>query len=246
MAVSGCVRPCFIVFNFLFWLMGLFLVGFIAWTMATNPTLVSGFLSGSRYFTYSILGAGILIVLAGLFGCIGGLKEGTCLLKTFIAFTVIIFLIEIAGAVTAYMMREQLQVYRDSGWADFNTETKNFLQRELKCCGFNSATEYGSNVAQYPDSCFSDPSTKTGASQHNAACWAKINEWLDTNMPIWAGTLGAVALVQIISLILAIVIVSRVKNSRKVSTTPSYKGQAWDARHNGGRHAGHRGGSRRY
>ncbi|XP_046372496.2 tetraspanin-8-like [Haliotis rufescens] len=240
MAASGCVRPCFIVFNLLFWLMGLFLVGFMAWTMATNPALITGFISGSRYFTYSILGAGVLIVLAGLFGCIGGLKEGTCLLKTFIAFTIIILLIEIGGAVTAYMMQGELQVYRDSGWTDFNTDTKNFLQTELKCCGFNSASEYGSTVADYPDSCFSDPSSKTGASQHNAVCWTKINEWLDSNMAIWAGTLGGVALVQIVSLILAIVMLSKVKKSRKVSSTSS-NGQAWD-----GRHAARRGGGRRY
>ncbi|XP_048256051.1 CD63 antigen-like [Haliotis rufescens] len=215
MAATGCLKPWFILFNCIFWLIGCFLVGYISWTLATNPALLTGFPQGTTYFTYTILAAGAFIFITGFLGCVGGLKEHKCLLITVIVLLSIFLAVEIGGAVAAYLLRDQLQVYRNSTWRDFNTDTRDLIQAELQCCGLYSYTEYNETVMRIPHSCFSSQTNTSDIYLNTVGCWGKIDEWLFANTVIWACTTAAVAVVQLMCLILAIVMLVKVVRSQK-------------------------------
>ncbi|KAK6188417.1 hypothetical protein SNE40_004594 [Patella caerulea] len=217
MALKGIVRYSFIFVNFLFWAIGLAVVAFVSWLLATNPS-VSNFLSGTFIFTYTLISLGILVFIIGLFGCIGGCTESPCLLKTYISFITALFFLEVCTILAAYVQKDQIPKYTASGWREFNQETRGLIQTELRCCGYNDSNEYTVTLEQLPDSCFqtSQPGTITTKSEQTVfkdGCWAKIEAWINSNTPIWASTLAIVSLVQIASMITSCLVLEKVSRT---------------------------------
>ncbi|XP_028028747.1 CD63 antigen-like isoform X2 [Bombyx mandarina] len=98
-----------------------------------------------------VIAIGVIMLFVSLFGCIGALKESTCLVNIFAVILSIVFILEIAAAITAYSLRnevsqfldkklrEALPLYYQHGEAQ---DAFDFIQYELNCCGVDSYMDW--------------------------------------------------------------------------------------------------------
>ncbi|XP_055366560.1 tetraspanin-2-like isoform X1 [Betta splendens] len=79
-----CVKYLLFVFNFIFWLMGSFVLAVGLWLRFDPETvsLLNGDKAPDTFFigVYILIGAGGLVMLVGFFGCCGAVRESQCLL----------------------------------------------------------------------------------------------------------------------------------------------------------------------
>uniref|UniRef100_A0A3B3ZKX2 Tetraspanin n=1 Tax=Periophthalmus magnuspinnatus TaxID=409849 RepID=A0A3B3ZKX2_9GOBI len=107
-----CVKYLLFVFNFIFWIMGSFVLAVGLW-LRFDPETVS-LLNGDRapdtFFigVYILIGAGSLVMLVGFFGCCGAVRESQCLLGSFFACLLIIFGAEVAAGVFGFLNKDKI------------------------------------------------------------------------------------------------------------------------------------------
>lgn len=100
--------------------------------------------------TFVIVIGGIMLFVS-LFGCIGALKESTLLVNIFAVTLSVVFILEIAAAITAYTLRGQVTEMLDEKLRDtmpyyyHDTEVQDafdFIQSRLNCCGVDSYLDW--------------------------------------------------------------------------------------------------------
>ncbi|KAG6442161.1 CD63 antigen [Manduca sexta] len=94
---------------------------------------------------------GVIMLFVSLFGCIGALKESTCLVNIFAVILSIVFVLEIAASIAAYALRGQVTTMLDTNLRDTmpkyyrNPEVQDafdFIQSRLNCCGVDSYLDW--------------------------------------------------------------------------------------------------------
>ncbi|KAJ8725436.1 hypothetical protein PYW08_003619 [Mythimna loreyi] len=94
---------------------------------------------------------GIIMLFVSLFGCIGALKESTCLVNIFAVILSLVFILEIAAAIAAYSLRSQVTGMLDENlrvtlpYYYENEEVEDafdFIQSRLNCCGVDSYMDW--------------------------------------------------------------------------------------------------------
>uniref|UniRef100_A0A2H1WHE8 Tetraspanin n=1 Tax=Spodoptera frugiperda TaxID=7108 RepID=A0A2H1WHE8_SPOFR len=136
---------------------------------------VSFFLE-DRFFSPAsfVIAIGIIMLFVSLFGCIGALKESTCLVNIFAVILSLVFVLEIAAAIAAYSLRLQVTGMLDENlrttlpYYYHNEEVRgsyDFIQSRLSCCGVDSYADWSvvtpppgvssisSNNVSVPNSC---------------------------------------------------------------------------------------------
>ncbi|CAN0423218.1 tetraspanin-18 isoform X2 [Lethenteron reissneri] len=151
----SCVKYLMFFFNFLIFLGGAALLAVGIWVaadprgfreiVASNPLLFTG--------TYIMLAAGVVLFLLGFLGCCGAIRESRGLLMTFFVFVLLIFIVELAGAVTAFVFKTRLnedffkndlkKQYRGDNNTDVFSKTWNTIMISLKCCGVSGVDDFG-------------------------------------------------------------------------------------------------------
>jgi len=145
-----CVRMLLFVFNFIFWLLGvaLLVIGILSRTQTGSwSTLVedSFVLTAANI----LIAAGVIVGLIGFLGCCGAIKKNTCMLTTFAACILVIFILELAGGIYAYTKTKDLQTELETGVKeaiktsygnstnadDEFTKAIDWFQQNVKCCG---------------------------------------------------------------------------------------------------------------
>lgn len=151
--VSGCVKYMIFVLNFIFWLVGgltiaVGMYAFIDKWQATGliklNTIYDVVVNVSLLIT--LLGAVVFIV--SFAGCVGALRENTCLLKFYSLCLLILFLIEMGGAVCSFVFPRSLHGFIESSFTEHvvhayrdDSDLQNFIdfaQRDFHCCGLTS------------------------------------------------------------------------------------------------------------
>jgi len=104
-----CVKLLLFVFNLIFVIAG---IGLIATGAYVNVKMDEYY----DFFGKEYLGPGILLIVVGVlifliafFGCCGAYKENHCLTMTFAVCLAIIFILEIAGGIAGFVMRDQIE-----------------------------------------------------------------------------------------------------------------------------------------
>ncbi|XP_024148891.1 tetraspanin-2 [Oryzias melastigma] len=199
-----CVKYLLFVFNFIFWLMGSFVLAVGLW-LRFDPQTVS-LLNDSKapdtFFigVYILIGAGSLVMMVGFFGCCGAVRESQCLLGSFFACLLIIFGSEVAAGVFAFLSKEKIikdiQSFYKDAYETNNTAVLTF-HNALKCCGTTQS-----------------PCPEVTSNTKN--CEAEINEFFSNKLYI-IGYVGiAIAGVMIIGMIFSMVLCCAIRNSREV------------------------------
>lgn len=201
-----CVKYLLFVFNFIFWLMGSFVLAVGLWLRFDPETvaLLNGDRAPDTFFigVYILIGAGSLVMLVGFFGCCGAVRESQCLLGSFFACLLIIFGAEVAAGVFGFLNKdkiiEDVQSYYRSTYNESNNGTLiNSYQKILNCCG--------TKANPCPDQ---EPDTKD--------CETGIKDFFNSKLYI-IGYVGiGIAGIMIIGMIFSMVLCCAIRNSREV------------------------------
>lgn len=166
-AFSGysCVKIVFFGFNVIFWLMGCAVLGIGIWLQVSKGQYAS--LAPSLNFlsaTVLCIGAGLLILVIGFFGCCGAIMENQCMLLTYFILVIVIFLMEIVTSILAFVFCKEIEatVQKEllggirTKWVPATnagqgeeglTEGWSYIQKKLHCCGVNNYSDwYGASA----------------------------------------------------------------------------------------------------
>ncbi|XP_022079962.1 tetraspanin-5-like [Acanthaster planci] len=158
--VSPCIKYTLFFLNMVFWLLGVFLLGFGIWGVVSKALAsveaiaeVAG-IGFDPMYGFIIVGAVIFILATS--GCIGALRENTCMLKFFAYTLILIFLAEITIGVLAYFYQDKVFAILE-GW--INSSIRDYyddpdtqfildgLQENLQCCGSaNGPADWEKNI----------------------------------------------------------------------------------------------------
>ncbi|XP_059475998.1 leukocyte surface antigen CD53-like [Neocloeon triangulifer] len=98
---------------------------------------------------------GAIVFVIAFLGCCGAIRESTCMLTTFGVFLMIIFLIQVSGAILLFVYEDKLtsgfrkllettqgSYYDDGEKGKFAKETWDTIQAKLKCCGIDGPNDW--------------------------------------------------------------------------------------------------------
>lgn len=128
--------------------------------------------------TYILIAVAVIVILVTFFGCCGAVKESKCLLGTYFAIVLAVFIMCIVGAVLGYSgdlestikkpFEEAIKKYKDTPTNEVETGFKNAInqaQQDFACCGVSgvkdwyteplkpTAPAWDPNTANKPEGC---------------------------------------------------------------------------------------------
>ncbi|XP_010901465.1 CD151 antigen [Esox lucius] len=225
-----CLKYLLLTFNLLFWVTGGAVLTVGMWTLVDRSDYVS-LLGSSSYSAsaYVLVAAGAVVILTGVVGCCGTLRESRSLLVVYSILLLCIFLLEIAAGVLASVYYHQLdeelqqnlketmvQKYQQPG-EETITRAVDKLQQEFKCCGSNSSSDWSAspwilspdNDRQVPDSCCKTPSEHCGRRDHpsniyrvEGGCITKLEKFILSQLKILGAVGIAIAFLQLVGMML--------------------------------------------
>ncbi|XP_033738360.1 CAR1 transcription factor-like [Pecten maximus] len=233
MAKCSSRQLVFVFFNFLFLCLGLTLVGFVAWTLATIPN-ANEFISGTHIVTLTSFCLGFVILVIGGIGCAAGFCKGLCILKTYVSFMVTLLFLELGLVFFIYSEQTQIPSVMIDSWSGLNVATQYKIQTELECCGIENYTEYGTDVELYPSSCFvvydvTGIIEKTVDTLFTTNCLTQMQNWLNNHIPIWASVILGIAVIQCLGGLTSCVFLQRVQKKLKVKPNDDEEGEIVDS-----------------
>lgn len=155
--VSLAIKYLIFAFNILIWVIGALLIAAGSWALTQKDTDISMLEEMLISPVILLLIAGCVTFIIGFFGCIGALRENTCLLIIYMILVGLIFLCLVAGAVIIFAFQDWLKTrivesplqetivkYRD------DADLQNFVdwvQAEwLHCCGLENYDDWEKNL----------------------------------------------------------------------------------------------------
>ncbi|KAG8438366.1 hypothetical protein GDO86_008882 [Hymenochirus boettgeri] len=188
-------------------------------------------------------------MVMGFLGCVGAVNEIRCLLGLYFTFLLIILIAQVAAGVLIYFQRDALKTEMSSIIHDLivtydysdgrNTsaeDTWDYIQRNLKCCGWTSYQNWTDNqiinnsTNEYPCSCMINQTSPNGfcayngtlrSSVYTTGCMQGVESWLQNNLGIILGVCVGVAVIELLGLILSICLCRGIQ-SEDYTKVPKY------------------------
>ncbi|CAM9612191.1 CD63 antigen-like [Lampetra fluviatilis] len=260
MGVDGrvaVIKYLVFVFNLLFCLSSLCLVALGALMLSDSHALLS---DAATVASLCVMALGLVVFLVSFFGCCGAQRESHCMVATFSALMFLIFFLELGLGVTAYFFRHQVrELVEVKVWELLEKQPEatvddllGKMQTQLKCCGvtsfdnwFTSSNSSGSNSSnssssgRVPDSCCIYPRERCGANVdastaytviYTEGCVSVVESILLQNALLVGGVALGLALIQIISIILACCLMKGIRDFHKydVAELEPWPASKWD------------------
>lgn len=202
-----CIKYLLIIFNVVFWLVGLAILAIGIW-IAVDPSIKDKLGGGDhldylRIGAYVIIGVGAFIALVGFLGCCGAMKESQCMLVTFFILLLLVFCALLAVGIWAVIMRNNIDDvigdYLEELMKKYNTndaakETWNSIQNSAECCGVISSADWVTKGIPIPGSCGTDALLREG-------CKQVIWDFLKDNAAVVGGVAIGVACIMLLGMI---------------------------------------------
>ncbi|KAH0558087.1 tetraspanin-33 [Cotesia typhae] len=150
--VSSCVKYMIFMLNFIFWLFGGLLIGvgiyaFYDKLQTTGTIKVENVYDIVLNISLVMAIAGGVVFIVSFAGCVGALRENTCLLKFYSWCLLAFFLLEMGIAIVGFVFPHTLQAVLEESFTDKIIQTYredpdlqnliDFGQQEFKCCGLS-------------------------------------------------------------------------------------------------------------
>lgn len=236
------------IFNGAIFLAGAGILGVGVWARVDSSSLFSlldheddeGSLELEQLYTvsYVVIAVGAVLLIIGFLGCCGAVRESKCMLLTFFSIVLIIFLIEVAGAVVLFVFKDlagdllkdvRLQISDDieRNYGAENDDSLTFrwnsTMDKLQCCGVNNYTDFlGSPFYKirrvFPTQCCNGTNSEDSCSREDAemsdvdGCFDKVLQLIKVNAVIIAGVALGIAALEIAAMVVSMVLYCRIGN----------------------------------
>ncbi|XP_051783426.1 tetraspanin-8-like [Erpetoichthys calabaricus] len=159
--VNECMKYSMFYVNFMFWLVGCFVLGF---SLCLRMNINSHVLSSDIPTLDLLIASGFVITLLGFLGCFGAITESRCMLLLFFVGLLILFLLLSAAGFSVIIFKSKIrQTVAESlrAYIPLNQQLRDFqdninnLQEQAKCCGLINGPQDWSEGA--PDTCNCKP-----------------------------------------------------------------------------------------
>lgn len=217
----NCVKYTFFFFNFLFWILGAAALAVGIWaavdssfetTMQEALTSLEGFDALiMQKAAYLIIVAGAVMMLIGLFGCCGALRESQCCLGVFFASLFVVLGLIVAIIVIIFVKPHAGDDISRKVILDLIKSDKNLdlLQSQLKCCGADGKKDYEEANKDVPQSCEGYVDTGCVHAMHDV-----LQDIFKEKPHMMGGISAAILLVMVAGMVLSIFICCFIRSSR--------------------------------
>ncbi|KAG7482821.1 hypothetical protein JOB18_031113 [Solea senegalensis] len=191
---------------------------------------------------YILIGVGAFSMLMGFLGCLGAIYEVRCLLGLYFTCLLLILLAQIAAGALIYFQKEVLNVEMSKivskvldNYPGNNSTTEqawDFIQKNMECCGWDGRQDWSGNMViinssrlLFPCTCQNASLTSGNISDsgfcealtpdwpvYDVGCAATVESWLLTNIGVVLGICLAVALIELLGMILSICLCRNIRN----------------------------------
>ncbi|XP_012229464.1 CD63 antigen [Linepithema humile] len=146
-----CIKYLLFAVNSLFVLTGVMIIS-VGTTIYAIYENFSHFLDPSYFSPATLLiVVGIFIFIIAFMGCCGAIRESTCMVLVFAVLLSFVLILELAAAVAAYALQDGIKdllaekinlTMHQYGTNQEATFAIDFMQSRLRCCGYNSYTDW--------------------------------------------------------------------------------------------------------
>jgi len=157
--VSCCVKYLVFGFNVIFWIIGLTVLLVGIWAQAEkNPFSQLGTRLSRFYMdpAWILIMVGFVTFIIGFSGCVGALRENTCLLACYSALVGILLLVELTFGILGFVfkdwVKQQLESELDEMIVSYRDDPDlqsviDWIQMDwLNCCGIHGPSDWDMNI----------------------------------------------------------------------------------------------------
>ncbi|XP_068910759.1 tetraspanin-5 isoform X4 [Tenebrio molitor] len=155
--VSSCLKYMIFGFNVLFWLLGLGIltVGVWAWSEKDIFNNLGKVANVALDPAFILICIGTVTFIIGFTGCVGALRENTCLLATYAIFLSVLLLFEMTAGILGFIFKDWIKSQATIGFQTFiihyreDPDQQNlidWIQEDwLQCCGIEGPKDWDRN-----------------------------------------------------------------------------------------------------
>ncbi|XP_065646390.1 CD151 antigen [Hydra vulgaris] len=148
-------------FNFVFWICGIVVlgVGIYSRIKAKDWSSILGNDDSVLSVANLLIASGAIVMIIGFLGCCGAMKESKTMLASYAVLLILIFLMEIAAGIYAYVKKDKVlknvatntknSVINEYGGSTVAqkgfTDSVDYVQKQLKCCGAETPLDWSSS-----------------------------------------------------------------------------------------------------
>nr|XP_042897256.1 CD63 antigen [Parasteatoda tepidariorum] len=173
----------------------------------------------SKYVTAPtiLIVVGCIIFVVAFFGCCGAVKENHCMVMTFGLLVFVIFVVELAGGISAYMYKGEVKDFLKQNMNDSLVQQKkdalqlwDEMQSKWKCCGVDGPQDYTNVGITIPKSCC-EPGTDTCQQPFIKGCFPQMLEKVKGAITVIGGVAVGLAVVELLGCMFAWCLASAIK-----------------------------------
>lgn len=228
----ACMKILLTIFNFIFWVSGVAVLGLGIW-MKFELFLYMELTNVYYDFApYVLIGVGSAIVVIGSFGCLCTFKGHSSLLYVFSVFLILVFVVELATAVSVFIFREKVEDGFSNGFSEAmmtygvdedKRRAVDGIQAGLMCCGKESYDDwYKMNwtgqtpVDRVPSSCCRVKNCDGTGYQniYTEGCFNILSSFIQTNFTMIGGVAIGFAFLQLFGAFLSCCLARNINKSK--------------------------------
>ncbi|XP_030823157.1 CD63 antigen [Camarhynchus parvulus] len=238
MAIEGgmkCVKFLVFFFNFIFWVCGVALIAIGIYALVALGRAPVAPVGGSGWTPAAIVALGVVIFFTSFFGCCGAWRESYCMVTTFAVLLSLIFLVEVAAAITGYVFKNEVHgLVQDGLWEALRSYEQDAslaaaldgFQQEFSCCGVNNYTDwagvgpFGANDS-VPSSCCRQPGPACNVHPSPATvfaegCLPSLEAWLKRNVLVLAAVALGIAFFEVLGVLFSCCLMRGIRSGYEV------------------------------
>lgn len=223
-----CLKMTLFVFNFIFWVCGIAVLGIGIWSRVDSKDWDSLLGDDNTVLNAAniMIAAGIFVMIIGFLGCCGAVKESKVLLILYAILLILIFIMEIAAGIYAYTKKDDVlksfetsidkaisTSYGEGSKADEAlTKAVDWFQKNVECCGAKGPDDWATSEwnktktssNKVPDSCCKDD--KKPCTSYSKGCVGASKDFVKDHMWQIGGVGVGIAFVQLFGIVSAILL----------------------------------------